>query len=358
MGVKLELLGGNTLYTDIVDLPSIVYMGVSARCFNMDDSRSLSMYLTVPWCSWPGFTFNSPASLGSVKPGKNHRFNVDNFGYRPRPPSATQNTIQFKLEGWYGGAMIYSDTQDILLKFIKSDDGSWSEDYHDTFTDVQKSLSFNSGAGEPFPDRIYIDNTSAFSPGEVVTINDDNTPSGESKTIIGILLNTYLEVDSALANNYTVVANGKVGKGTLDGWAQRFGNSISTSVAHALADMFTLRGYVSNNIHYTYFGVQLYKSFTIGAVSEAYAIADLYLTASGSTCMALGMEAVALGRVVGQYPMGDDTGFFPVTGQWIRLVTPLPVDQTVEVSIYPQWAIGGSGGNGGIYMDDFRIISK
>lgn len=276
--IKFKLLGKRTIHTDLVDLPAILYLGVSARCYNMDPIRNIAMYLDA---SASGWTFNPSVYLGTIPPGRNARFDIADFGQRSKPAAATTSVITFTLSGYDGSGLIYSDVKNVTVNFIKSDDGSWTEDFK----------------------------------------NDFDT-------------------------------------GTVEGWAQRKGDTLIASLDRSLSGLFSLRGYVSCSFVYTYFRIEVYKTFAVPAGNEAYAIADLYVPGGASSFRALSMKNVALGWITGQYPVDQDMGMGPPINRWIRLVSPVIPNLTQEIAIIPEWFNAGSYGPGYVYLDDFRIVRK
>ncbi len=70
-------------------------------------------------------------------------------------------------------------------------------------------LDEDSGLGTPDEDRIHVEFTAAFSPGDLVWVTDDNS-DGEVGTILNIFLNDYLEMTANLAALYSLAENATV----------------------------------------------------------------------------------------------------------------------------------------------------
>lgn len=122
-----------TIYSDLVDLPDPVVIGVTVRAFNYD-SVGLYMKVDATLAGWTFTTFN----LGLLGSGANVYNNLDNFGTRAKPGSETTETIVMRLRAYTDSG--YTDLKwtfqrNLIVIFIKSDDGSWTTDLLNDFDD-------------------------------------------------------------------------------------------------------------------------------------------------------------------------------------------------------------------------------
>lgn len=122
-----------TIYTDIVDLPDPVLLGVTIHYYNHSDG---TLYMKI-FGSGTGWNSNS-VELGALTTGTNNYYNLDNFLSRTKPASATTETITLTLKGYSDAGYtteVYSFSRTVTVIFIKSDDGSWTTDYDNNFDD-------------------------------------------------------------------------------------------------------------------------------------------------------------------------------------------------------------------------------
>lgn len=122
-----------SIYTDLVNLPDPLYLGLSIRVFNYDD---VTLYMRVDGygTGW-SFTTNN---LGSLASGANIRSTLDNFGTRAKPGAALTETITVRLRAYTDAAytsLKWTYERVIDLVFIKSNDGSWIQDVLNNFDD-------------------------------------------------------------------------------------------------------------------------------------------------------------------------------------------------------------------------------
>lgn len=122
-----------TIYTDIVALPDPVKLSITVRIFNYDD---VELYMKVDGynASWTFATRN----LGILASGSDFYRNLDQLGSRARPAAETEEVITIRLRAYTDAG--YTDLKwtfekSIDVIFIKSDDGSWTEDENDNFDD-------------------------------------------------------------------------------------------------------------------------------------------------------------------------------------------------------------------------------
>jgi len=123
----------HSIYSDLVNLPDPLKLGLTVRIFNYD---SITLYMRVD--GYDGaWTFTSN-DLGGIASGGNSYFNLDQFGTRAKPAAETEETITVRLRAYTdAGYTILKWTYErvIDLVFIKSDDGSWTQDVLNNFDD-------------------------------------------------------------------------------------------------------------------------------------------------------------------------------------------------------------------------------
>jgi len=122
-----------SIYSDLVNLPNPVYLNLTVRIFNLDD---VTLYMRVDGydAAWT-FTSNN---LGSLASGADMYRNLDHFGSRAKPGAATSEQVTVRLRAYTdAGYTILKWTFErvIDIVFIKSDDGSWTQDFLDNFDD-------------------------------------------------------------------------------------------------------------------------------------------------------------------------------------------------------------------------------
>lgn len=122
-----------TVYADIVNLPDPVKLGLTVRIFNYDD---VALYMKVDGynASW-AFTSKN---LGYLASGTNSYYNLDEFGTRDRPSGEMSEATTVRLRAYTDAG--YTDLKwtferSVNVSFIKSDDGSWTEDVVNNFDD-------------------------------------------------------------------------------------------------------------------------------------------------------------------------------------------------------------------------------
>jgi len=122
-----------TIYSDLVNLPDPLYKGLTVRIFNADD---VTLYMRVDGYA-AGWTFTSN-DFGSLASGANFYRNIDNFGTRAKPAAATEETVTVRLRAYTDAGytnLKWTFERVIDVIFIKSDDGSWTQDFLDNFDD-------------------------------------------------------------------------------------------------------------------------------------------------------------------------------------------------------------------------------
>jgi len=122
-----------TIIMDVVNLPDPVYLGFTIVAYNYDD---VGLYFQITG-SGTGWTF-STVNLGLIGSGASLRTNLDNFCNRARPASETSEQIQFILRAYTDSGytnLKWTYTKTVNVWWIKSDDGSWTEDLLNNFDD-------------------------------------------------------------------------------------------------------------------------------------------------------------------------------------------------------------------------------
>lgn len=122
-----------SIYADLVNLPDPVYLGLTVRIFNYDD---VGLYMRVDGYA-AGWTFTSN-DLGLLASGGNMYRNLDNFGNRAKPASAVSETVTVRLRAYTDSGytnLKWTFERVVDIVFIKSDDGSWTQDFLNNFDD-------------------------------------------------------------------------------------------------------------------------------------------------------------------------------------------------------------------------------
>ncbi len=122
-----------TIYSDLVSLPDPVELGVTVRAFNYD---SVTLYMKVD-AVLAGWSFTTK-TLGAIGAGANIYENLDDFGSRTKPVAEVTETIVLRLwaytDAGYTNLKWYYE-RNLVMIFIKSDDGSWATDLSNNFDD-------------------------------------------------------------------------------------------------------------------------------------------------------------------------------------------------------------------------------
>lgn len=122
-----------SIYTDLVNLPDPVYLGLTVRIFNYDD---VALYMRVDgYATGWSFTTND---LGSLASGGDMYRNLDNLANRAKPASATTQQITVRLRAYTDSGytnLKWTFERVVDVVFVKSDDGSWTLDVNNNFDD-------------------------------------------------------------------------------------------------------------------------------------------------------------------------------------------------------------------------------
>lgn len=123
----------HTIYADVINLPNPVTLGLTARIYNYDD---VGLYMKVDGYNgaWTFVTKN----LGLLGSGGNFYKHMDALATRARPTSETLETVTIRLRAYTDAGysvLKWTFLRTIDVWFIKSDDGSWTQDFLNNFDD-------------------------------------------------------------------------------------------------------------------------------------------------------------------------------------------------------------------------------
>ncbi|MCJ7759896.1 hypothetical protein MUP59_01980 [Candidatus Bathyarchaeota archaeon] len=288
-----------SIYSDIVSLPDPVRLGLIVRIFNYDVGN-LYMRVDASNGAWT-FTTNNLGVLGS---GANMYRNLDQFGSRARPAAALTEPITVRLRAYSDAGytiLVWTFTRSISVVFIKSDDGSWTQDYFDNFDDgtVDGWAADADGTANLIAQAVAVDYvlSPAFSlkTTKSITNTQGNDITQRSKT--------YKTINTPNRNIVLAIANIR----------------LSTGVAGAGAECWLKNMYVTNGATVLLYSGRAHD----GVVGSDYLIRD----------------------------------------RWIRIIVVLPKNTAVDLRIYLDtiYKNTGAAGNTGyhyVWMDDFTVISK
>jgi len=168
-----------SIYADILSLPDPTKLGTTVRIFNYD---SVTLYMRVDG-SATGWTFTSN-DLGALTAGADFYRNLDRFGERAKPAAAVTETITVRLRAYTDAGytvLKWTFTRTISVVFIKSDDGSWTQDYLDNFDDgTVQGWAGAAETGGSF--SIAASTTYALSPSYSLKGEQDQNTTGGSLT--------------------------------------------------------------------------------------------------------------------------------------------------------------------------------
>jgi len=122
-----------TVYTDLVDLPDPMLLGLTIHYYNHSDI-ALYMKIFIAGTNWS----SGSVEMGSLGSGTDAYRNLDNFSSRAKPASETTETMSLTLKGYSDAGYsteLYSFSRDVTIIMIKSDDGTWTLDEEDNFDD-------------------------------------------------------------------------------------------------------------------------------------------------------------------------------------------------------------------------------
>lgn len=138
MSVPIELRVADeavkkTIYADIVNLPDPVKLSLTVRIFNSDD---VGLYMKID--GYNGAWTFSTVNYGLLASGADAYKWLDQFGSRARPASETEETVIIRLRAYTDAGyttLKWTYLASVTLKFIKSNDGSWTLDFNNNFDD-------------------------------------------------------------------------------------------------------------------------------------------------------------------------------------------------------------------------------
>jgi len=123
-----------TIYTDVVGMPDPMLLGLTIHYYNHSDD---ALYMKVVG-SGPDPWTDGSEELGSLASGSNAYINLDNFMSRERPSAGDTEELTITLRGYSDSGyatLVYEFARAVTVIFIKSDDGTWTEDESDDFDD-------------------------------------------------------------------------------------------------------------------------------------------------------------------------------------------------------------------------------
>lgn len=124
----------HTIYTDVVNLPDPVKLGFAYKAFNYD---AVTLYFQlVATCA--GWTFPASTNEGAILTGANATYTHDQYGSRARPTAETVEHITLTLKAYTDAGytiLKWTFVRDVTVWFIYSNDGTWIQDFLDTFDD-------------------------------------------------------------------------------------------------------------------------------------------------------------------------------------------------------------------------------
>lgn len=280
----------NTIYLDLKDLPDPIYLGISARCFNLSASN-LSFYLTGEGADW---IFPSSNAVGTILSGRNHRYNAHNFCRRSKPSAETVDSIVAILT-----AGPYEIRKTINIHFIKSDDGSWTENEHNDF--------------------------------------DDGSKQGWSH-IVGSGKNSFIVSEYAMSPPYAFR-----------------GTTLKTGWGFGYQTIELTKNFTTPDKAYVY-GIAYVRTRCQGVIPTSPGTFDELDFSVGASESYKGY----LGWKIGEYPYDEMVKLGrPPTNQWMKLTYPMEADASVAASVKAYFYQNNANGcYGHLYLDDFSIISK
>lgn len=304
--IFFEINVPKTIYTDIVGMPANMVLGVTIRYYN---STTQALYFKF-FVSGTGWSSNSQ-ELGSLAAGGSAYRNFDDFTSRSTPASETEDTLHFELKAYTDAGYtdeVFSFSRDTTVKFIKSDDGSWTLDEHDTFeTDIEgwAQLPEYEGHGADYQE-------------------------------IAISADTYIQGSKSLRVKYHAYY------GDPDPMRER---------RERIYKSFTTP---DRNIVYAIINVRVTAQCLVDGCpppdTRKTQLKYLNINYNGGTPL------IHLGKTYDGYVEAD---YFP-RNKWMRLMVPLPKDSTIELRVVVDVGCyaGGAGCWWHTYLDDIKIISK
>lgn len=265
---------GKTIYSDLVDLPDPVVLGVTVRAYNYD---SVTLYMKVD-ATLAGWSFVTKA-LGAIGTGGNTRLNLDDFGSRTKPAAELTETIILRLRAYTDSGysnLKWTFERELVVVFIKSDDGSWATVLSNDFDDgtVQGWAGEDISGSSPvavenvsdfvlsIPDSCRLDQYryvgSAFIGGEFIhglfVWLDAEEIVHLGKTYIGNTGSNYVSLNKWMRIVLPLPVNDTFELGIVGDWC----------VSHMGVWSYQMKG-------------RLYKSITTPVASEAFAIINVRL---------------------------------------------------------------------------------
>jgi len=280
-----------SIYADLVNLPDPVYLGLTVRMFNYD---AVGLYMRVDAYK-AGWTFTSN-DFGLLASGGNMYRNIDNFGYRTKPASATTETITVRLRAYTDAGytnLKWTFERVIDIIFIKSDDGSWTQDVLNNFDD-------GTAQGWAVANE---------------TGNDGAYPIIEVRT------------DYVLSTPYSV----------------RMFSRWTTNLKEVRSRLY--KSFTTADRNYVFAIINIRQGF-----DDPAATYTKYLQVQRDSTV-----LVFLGR---PFDTSMALGDYTPENKWMRIVVPLPRNTAVEIRLIQDVYAGSATHYGYLWQDDFMIISK
>jgi len=291
-----------TIYTDIVGMPDPMLLGLTIHYYNHSDGN---LYMKI-FGSGPSPWSSNSVALELLNSGGNAYINLDNFLSRTKPASETTEQITLTLRGYSDSGysnLVYEFARNTTVVFIKSNDGSWTQDFLNNFDDG----TVQGWAQLP-----------------------EKTGHGSDAQYLTIATDYVLSTPYSLKMKYVAFYNGI----NMRERRERIYKSFTTPNRNTVYAILNVR---VDAIH--------------GCSGISYRCCNKYLRInSGDTTL------IHIGRQFDNVT----TEYFPRV-KWMRFVVPLPKSTTLEFRIVVDVgyaAYSTAGYEFYFWLDDFQIISK
>lgn len=301
-----------TIYTDILNMPDPMNLGLSIRYYN-NTTENLYFKFFVEGTNWS----SNSQTLGILNAGNNEYENFDDFTSRSKPAGETQETLHFTLKAYDDAGYTnerYSFSRDTTIIFIKSDDGTWTEDFNDTF-----ETGIDGWAWSWIHEGHVTDNASlAKNGGHKV----------EGSFALKATINTFFAC-----------------LGIGDGWRRHIRlyksyNTPNKNTVYAIINVYVICA----------------EACPIGGTANFCCFKTLDVKADDSHLIRIGNVPTPNCQDQSEYGSADQ---FP-RNKWMRIVVPIPANQSVElrVEVCAHTYSDGGGLEHSVWLDDIKIISR
>lgn len=123
-----------TIYMDVVSMPNPLTMSPTYKAYNYD---AVNLYFQLV-ATGAGWAFPALTNLGLINGGANGQFCHNQYGTRANPGAAITESITLTLKAYTDAAytiLKWTFARSVTVVFIKSDDGTWTQDFLDNFDD-------------------------------------------------------------------------------------------------------------------------------------------------------------------------------------------------------------------------------